>query len=209
MAAQPDLRTTSIHGQDNGLLLPNGCRITHGPGANIKKPFADMNLTMHELSPSSPIPFNGQLGFIEFDVSIRLPRHIHMSLSKDRLVAEGILVLNGVGLVELAGEYYVVAPGSLVDAKGGVPHAWTACPAGVRLPDGMVSQGRFTMVYLYEDTTTFFPTESMEIISRPEDYQPFLGQDFEPIRIPALSVEKVIQLATVVIGKERLKIETS
>jgi len=207
MSTQATSHAISDHGQDTGLLLPNGCRITHGSGANIKTPFPDMNLTMHELSPSSPIPFSGQLGFIEFDVSIRLPRHIHMSLSKDQVIAERILVLNGVGLVELAGEYYAVAPGSLVDAKGGVPHTWTACPAGVRLPDGTVSQGWFTMVYLYEDTTTFFPTDSTRIISRPKDYQPFLGQDFEPIRIPVLSAEEVIQLATVVIGKERLKVE--
>lgn len=99
-----------------------------------------------------------------------------MDASKQKLVDERILVLNGVGLVEIAGKvyvgmfivsgsaviftaravvddlarvltgHYIVAPGTLVDAIGGVPHTWTACPPGVKLPDGSVSKGTFTMV---------------------------------------------------------------
>lgn len=88
-------------------------------------------LVMNELSPSNK-GFSGQLGFIEFTPDIRLPRHIHMDASKDRLVDERILVLHGVGLVEIAGTIWAVAPGSLVELPGGIPHTWGGCPAGVR-----------------------------------------------------------------------------
>ena len=74
-----------------------------------------------------------------------------MNSDKTKLVDERILVLSGVGAVEIAGKIYVTAPGTLVDAVGGVPHTWSACPAGVRLPDGTVSDGKFTMVYEYEE----------------------------------------------------------
>ena len=63
-----------------------------------------------------------------------------------RFVAERILVLNGVGMMELNGEMYVVAPGSLVEIAPGVPHTWTACPPGVTLPDHTASDGRFLMI---------------------------------------------------------------
>lgn len=101
---------------------------------------------MHELSPSNSKGFQGQLGFIEFTSELRLPRHIHMDAAKKKLVDERILVLNGVGLVEIAGQIWATAPGTLVDAIGGVPHTWSAAPAGVKLPDGTVSNGKFTMV---------------------------------------------------------------
>lgn len=81
-----------------------------------------------------------------------------MDAAQKELVDERILVLNGVGLVELAGKIWAVAPGTLVDAVGGVPHTWTACPAGVQLPNGTVSEGKFTMVYEYEEPTSFYPT---------------------------------------------------
>ena len=130
-----------------------------------------------------------------------------MDLGKKTLVAERILVLNGVGLVELAGEYFVVAPGSLVNAKGGVPHTWTACPAGVRLPDGTVSQGTFTMVYEYEDVTTFSPTRSTKLVESPEEYQPFESSDYEEIRIAALTAQVVVLKAKAVMGKEVFAVE--
>lgn len=172
-------------------------------GANVKRPFPNdvPSLTMHELLPGgTSSPFSGQLGFINFTTSIRLPRHIHMDLSKQKLIAERILVLNGVGLVELAGEFFVVAPGSLVEAKGGVPHAWTACPPGVRLPDGTVSEGSFTMLYEYEDVTTFFPTASTETVESPGEYSPFEG-DYDDIRMPALTAKQVVCQASVVFDK--------
>jgi quercetin dioxygenase-like cupin family protein len=88
------------------------------------------DLVMNELSPGSE-GFSGQLGFIEFTSDIRLPRHIHMNVDRTRLIDERILVLHGVGLVEIAGKIWTVAPGSLAELAGGVPHTWTACPAGV------------------------------------------------------------------------------
>ena len=54
------------------------------------------------------------------------------------MLPERILVLNGVGVTELCGEYFIIAPGTLVDIPPGVPHTWNACPAGVKLPDGTV-----------------------------------------------------------------------
>lgn len=56
-----------------------------------------------------------------------------MDASKDRLIDERILVLHGVGLVEIAGKIWAVAAGSLAELAGGVPHTWSACPAGVGL----------------------------------------------------------------------------
>lgn len=188
-----------------GVVLQdvNVCRISHGSGANIKTPFPDMmpDLTMHELCPSSSKSFSGPLGYIEFTTDIRLPRHIHMDPTKQKLVDERIMVLHGVGLVELAGKYYVVAPGSLVDAVGGVPHTWTACPAGVKLPDGTVSTGTFTMVYEYEEPTSFFPTKSTDVITDAAQYEPFSG-DLDEIRLPKLSAQQVVKTARIVLNKE-------
>lgn len=150
--------------------------------------------------------YSGQLGFINFTTSIRLPRHIHMDSSKQKLIAERILVLNGVGIVELAGEYFVVAPRSLVEAKGGVPHAWTACPQGVKLPDGAMSQGTFTMVYEYEGVTTFFPTTSTSVVAEPGEYEPSQGE-YEEIRIPVLSAVQVVERASVVMDSSVGKID--
>ncbi|EMC96515.1 hypothetical protein BAUCODRAFT_477768 [Baudoinia panamericana UAMH 10762] len=184
-----------------GILLSNGCRITHGRGANVKSPFPKMmpGLVMHELSPSNTQGFKGQLGFIEFDTEMRLPRHIHIDPSKQRLVDERIMVLHGVGRVELTGEIFAVAPGSLVDAVGGVPHTWTACPAGVRLSNGTVSTGTFTMVYEYEEPTSFFPTVSTERISHVSQYQAYSG-DLEEIRFPRLSAEQVVAKARTILN---------
>ncbi|CAK4033851.1 Hypothetical predicted protein [Lecanosticta acicola] len=184
-----------------GVTFPSGCRITHGNGANIKKPFQDLDLTMYELSPSNANGFRGQLGFIEFNTSYRLPRHIHMSSDRQRLVDERIMILHGVALVEIAGSVYVVAPGSLVDTVGGVPHTFTACPAGVRLPDGTVSSGTFTMVYEYEEPTSFFPTMSTEVVKDPVEYQAWEGS-LEEIRFPQLSAGDVIDIGKVVFNHE-------
>lgn len=193
-------------GDEVGVKFSNGCRITHGHGANIKKPFADIPLTMHELSPKNTKGFTGQLGFIEFTSELRLPRHIHMSSDKKKLVDERILVLNGVGLVEVAGKIYATAPGTLVDAIGGVPHTWTACPAGVRLPDGSVSEGKFTMVYEYEEPTSFFPTRSTKPITDASDYEAFEGDDFDEIRFPELTAKQVVDQGEIVFDTELHKL---
>lgn len=184
-----------------GYKFDNGCRITHGTGANIKKPFEDIDLTMHELTAGNPKGFSGQLGIIEFNTSLRLPRHIHMDLKQQRLTDERIMVLHGVGMVEIAGELWVVAPGSLVDAKGGVPHTWTACPPGVKLPNGYVSEGKFTMVYEYEEPTSFFPTSSTTPITDISQYKKFEGH-FDEIRFPKLSAEEVVSKGRIVVDKE-------
>ncbi|KAK4553767.1 hypothetical protein LTR86_009265 [Recurvomyces mirabilis] len=198
------MSTTS---SQTGVLLSNGCRITHGDGANVKKPFPDMmpDLTMHELTASSKTAFKGQLGYIEFDTDIRLPRHIHMDASKQKLIDERIMVLHGVGLVEIAGEIFAVATGSLVDAIGGVPHTWTACPAGVMLPDGSVSTGKFTMVYEYEEPTSFFPTVSTEVVKDVSQYQAYTG-DLDSIRFPKLSADDVVKRARLVFNKEQARL---
>ncbi len=185
----------------SGVDLPHGCRITHGSGATVKTPFPDMPLTMHELSSGGGGAFSGQYGFIPFTTAIRLPRHVHMggpdAGGARRLLAERILVLNGCGLVELAGALHVVAPGSLVDIGPGVPHSWTACPAGVRLPDGSPADGTFLMVYDYEAPTGFFPTAATAPLTDAADYAVFEG-DFEPIRIPALTAADTAARATLV-----------
>lgn len=136
-----------------GITLPNGSSIVHGRGANIKKPFSDVPVIMHELSPgrqpqtqqsedntqSTNRSYAGQLGFIEFTTEYRLPRHVHIAPPdsanpKDQIfTAERILVLSGVALVELNGEIYVIPPKTLVTIAPGVPHTWTACAAGVRI----------------------------------------------------------------------------
>lgn len=162
---------------------------------------------MHELSPSNSKGFRGPLGFIEFTTAMRLPRHIHMTPDRARLLDERILVLAGVGMVELAGEYYVIAPGSLVDIPGGVPHTWTACPEGVRLPGkgGEVSRGRFTMVYEYEEPTTFFPMAETGPVRSPEEYRILEeggGFGSEGVRFPEMSKMEVVQLAKCVIDRE-------
>ncbi|KAF2772228.1 hypothetical protein EJ03DRAFT_217014 [Teratosphaeria nubilosa] len=181
-----------------GVLLSNGCRITHGNGADIKKPFPNLvpDLTMHELCGQHKKGFSGQLGFIDFNTDIRLPRHIHMRADKSKFIYERIMTLHGMGLVEIAGEVFVVPPGSLVDCVGGVPHTWTACPAGVLLPDGMVSEGSFTMVYEYEEPTSFFPTASTEIIKNVGQYQA-LTENLDDIRFPKLSAQEVVRLCLI------------
>lgn len=189
-----------------GVKLANGCRITHGAGANVKKPFADIDLTMHELSPANTNGFRGQLGFIEFTTDLRLPRHIHMDSSKQKLVDERILVLNGVGLVEIAGKIHAAAPGTLVDIVGGIPHTWTACPAGVKLPDETISRGTFTMVYEYEEPTSFFPTRSIKPVTDASDYEPFDSGNFDEIRFPKLTAEEVVDQAEIVFDKEQLRL---
>lgn len=187
---------------DVGVHFANGCRITHGAGATIKKPFPDIDLTMHELSPSNPKGFTGQLGFIDFDVDCRLPRHIHMTPDRARLLDERIMVLHGVGMVEIAGEVWVTASGTLADLVGGVPHTWTACPAGVRLPDGSVSDGRFTMVYEYEERTSFFPTKSTKVVRDVCEYEAWEGEGFEEVRFPKLTKEEVVERARCVFDKD-------
>lgn len=181
-----------------GVAIDHGCRITHGGGAAVKAPFADMPLTMHEMSSGGGRAFGGPYGFIPFTTAIRLPRHVHLgepdAAGARQLLAERILVFNGCGLVEIAGALYVAAPGTLVDIAPGVPHSWTACPRGVRLPDGATADGTFLMVYEYEAPTGFFPTAATTPLSNAAAYEKHEG-DNEPIKIPVLGPDEVVRRA--------------
>lgn len=210
-----------------GLELDNRCIVSHGEqGTNVKRPFTFIpGLEMHEVSPGSlneklSIPnginlassFHGQFGFIPFTTTHRLPRHVHIAESphdpsKQVLVTERILVLNGVALVELNGKIYIIAPGSLVSIAPGVPHTWNACPAGVRLPDGITSDGQFLMVYEYESPTGFFPMDQTASIRTAEEYREFTG-NLESIRFPDLTTEEVVAQGTLIWGKQLRKAES-
>jgi hypothetical protein len=229
----PDIMSSPSH----GILLPIGATITHGLGAIIKSPFSHLPtpipVTMHELSPgltlhvspsTSSRSFAGQLGFIDFDASIRLPRHVHIApvpsspaentdgVGEQHFTSERILVLNGVAMVELNAEIYVIPPRTLVTIPGGVPHTWTAAPKGVRTPPspsslssseretGVESDGTFLMVYEYEEVTGFYPTKQSETLKGVEEY--VRCDDLEGIRFPALSKEEVDKGAWFVWNRE-------
>jgi hypothetical protein len=183
-----------------GIVLPNGCRAVHGTSAHIKEPFTFTSLSMHELDAGDSHCYRGQFGFIPFRDDSRLPRHIHIEERYEQdleLVAERILVLNGVALTELAGEIYVVAPGTMVEIEPGIPHTWTACPPGVVLPDGIISEGQFLMVYEYSEQTGFYPPRSTKPISNIADYERYDG-DLEAIRFPRLNAKEVIATGTLI-----------
>jgi len=224
-----------------GITLPNNSTIVHGRSANIKTPFSDIPVIMHELSPGRQQPkgqsfdhdqssgrsYAGQFGFIEFTTEFRLPRHVHIappdSIDPRTQVftAERILVLSGVALVELNGEIYVIPPKTLVTIAPGVPHTWTACPAGVRASapsmlkgqiieqspeaehEAVMSTGQFLMVYEYEEPTGFFPTQQTETLNSVENYE--RCEDLESIRIPALSALEVERTCTFVWEREMWK----
>jgi hypothetical protein len=113
---------TTRNTKQTGFVLPNGCKAVHGTSADIKEPFTFTPLAMHELDAGGGHTYHGQFGFIPFRDDFRLPRHIHIEERNGRdprLVAERILVLNGVALTELAGEVYVAAPGTMVEIEPG------------------------------------------------------------------------------------------
>jgi hypothetical protein len=195
-----------------GVLLPNGCRVAHGHGTNIKRPFSNIPVVMHELDgggfPGQSRSYCGQFGFIPFDEFLRLPRHVHIGTShqpgKNALVTERILVFNGVAMVELNGNVYVIAPGSLVTISPGVPHTWTACPPGVKLPNGEVSDGKFFMVYEYEEPTGFFATKTTKTLGSVDEYETYEG-DLEDIRFPEMTKEEIVEKASFIWNRDVLK----
>jgi hypothetical protein len=200
-----------------GITLLNGCTIVHGNGANIKRPFPEIPLDMHEMNPggSAGTKFAGQFGFIEFSTDFRLPRHVHIAPPSEtpgpeqKFVGERIVVLNGVALVELNKEIYVIPPKSLVTIAPGVPHTWTACPPGVSIPSPkaegaetaapITSTGTFLMLYEYEEPTAFFPTAQVNTLTKVEEYE--RCDDLESIRIPKLSAVDVQDWCWFVSGK--------
>lgn len=193
-----------------GVLLPNGCRIAHGQGTNTKSPFSNIPVVMNELDRGGGKLYRGQFGFIMFDETVRLPRHIHISTchyksDQKLLVTERILVLDGVALVELNGRVYVIPPGSAVTINPGVPHTWTACPAGVKLPDGSSAEGKFCMVYEYEEQTGFFATKSTKTISSVDEYEEYEG-DLEDIRFPLMRKQDVVETACLIWNREVIRL---
>lgn len=231
----PDLKST-----DHGFII-NGSRISHQAGSITKTPFTDLGfpVNMRELSANSsttldpetqrPVSFAGQFGIIDFDTSVRLPRHVHIAppseqeASKQKFIAERILVLNGMALVELNGEIYIIPPRTLVTIAPGVPHTWTACPPGVSpasaFPeydadmlteqDKCMSEGRFLMVYEYEEETGFFPTTQTQTLNSVEEYERAADVELEALRFPALNAEQVLEQGWVVWGKDCRKLNKS
>jgi hypothetical protein len=202
-----------------GTTLDCGATIVHGDGANIKRPFEDMPLEMHELSPgvlgekSTTCPFSGQLGFIEFTSEIRLPRHVHIGpngADQQRLLAERILVMAGFAMVELCGELYVVPPNSMVHIPPGVPHTWTACPQGVDINAALdlvtqkplLTEGKFLMVYEYEDPTSFCPTKQTNVLKSVDEYEVAPEEELDALKIPALEPGEVNERCWFVWNKE-------
>ena len=211
-----------------GVKLDCGGVIIHGEGANIKQPFEDIPVVMHELSPgnmadgSGFCSFGGQLGFIEFNTDVRLPRHVHIGPNKTaqpdatpRLLAERILVLSGFAMVEMCGELYVIPPKTLVHIPSGVPHTWTACPKGVDINAavGIVSQkelasdGTFLMVYEYEDPTSFRPTKQIKVLKDVDEYKEASEDELEAIMIPSLTSSEVHEKCWFVWNREVKKSE--
>jgi hypothetical protein len=198
---------------DYGVKLDCGGIIIHGSGANVKHPFDDIPVVMHELSPgkineegAGSASFGGQLGFIEFTTEMRLPRHVHIGPNKathpdaeQRLLVERILVLNGFAMVEMCGELYIIPPKTLVHIPPGVPHTWTACPNGVSFNSALnlitqeeiVSDGTFLMIYEYEDPTSFCPTKQKHVLKNVDEYERASDEELESIMIPALTASEV------------------
>jgi hypothetical protein len=197
---------------DLGILLPNGCRLVHGQGTNTKSPFSNIPVVMNELDRGGSKSYRGQFGFILFDETVRLPRHIHIETchhkpgQKPILVTERIMVLDGVAMVELNGSVYVIPPGSAVIISPGVPHTWTACPPGVKLPDGSSSEGKFCMVYEYEEQTGFFPTKRIDSIESVDEYEEYDG-DLEEIRFPLMRKQDVVERAKLVWNLETIALQ--
>ena len=158
-------KVQSILGNHDVVLVKhNQTRSSHDNASNSKSPFASIGIkvTMHKLNrgvnntttpgaswETAPPPtvsaegalvlFCGQFGLIDFDTSIRLPRHVHIVPPSDiseneverqgrAFVTERILVHNGVALVEFNGKVYVVPPRIIVTSAPGVPYTWTSCP---------------------------------------------------------------------------------
>jgi hypothetical protein len=200
-----------------GLLLDNGTRIVHGNGALVKAAFpAEANIpgSLEVFSPGNATDpetpcFRGPQGVLHFDTITRMPRHVHITTGsgKERFVTEKVFVAVGVAMVELSGTIYVIPPKTLVVIAHGVPHTWTACPAGISIPkllgvegqDEVVSEGKCMVVYEYEDTTGFFPTADPKTLTDVREYT--RCEELQGIRIPAMTVEEVKEKACFVWGR--------
>ncbi|KAJ5764729.1 hypothetical protein N7520_004288 [Penicillium odoratum] len=130
-----------------------------------------------------------------------------------QFVIEKIFIASGVAVGELAGQYYVFAPKTMVIIAPGVPHAWVAAPKGLDLEalgvappkpiaveqdplisieePSTVSDGKFLAVYEYELPTGFYPTAQTERLQTPKDYA--ACDDLHKIRIPEMDVNQLRQ----------------
>lgn len=222
---RPSARMTSSTTSGWGVLLPNAnnSRVVHGTGANIRSAFPpELNIpgTLHMFSPgqagdptgNTPV-FKGAQGYFPFDRSMRMPRHVHMAVEKDeagkevrRFVVEKVFTLTGLGMVELAGEVYVVPPLTMIMIAPGVPHTWTPAPPGLDLlglgvaDEALVADGKFTAMFEYEDATSFYPTAQTEALKGVEEYREHAMDDLEVIRFPNMEVEDVKEKAWFIWG---------
>lgn len=224
-----------------GFLLPCGTRVIHGAGSFVKQAFPlESNLpgTMELYSvgnandPCCPV-YRGPAGCLQFNTTCRMPRHVHMATVPDtteqqtddenpkmQFVTEKIFIAGGVAVAELAGQYYVFPPKTMVIIAPGVPHAWVAAPKGLDLEalgvappkpidieedplvsleePSTVSDGKFLAVYEYDLPTGFYPTAQTERLETSKDYT--ACADLHDIRIPVMDVDQLIQQASFVWG---------
>lgn len=147
-----------------------------------------------------------------------MPRHVHMAPDPagkgHRYIVEKIMVMEGVAVAELGGEFYVLPPHTLVLIGAGVPHTWTACPPGIDFgalgfstEEKVVSKGKFVAVFEYEAPTSFFPTAQTNTLATEEEY--VRCDDLHAIRIPAMTAEEIQRQAWFVWGKEIRKLPPS
>lgn len=210
---------------DYGFTLADGSKIIHGEGVLVKDAYPpELNIPGqlqvfnpgHRADPTTPT-FCGPHGIFSFDVNLRMPRHVHMapkaSGDGNRYIVEKLLVLNGVALAELSGEIYVIPPNTMVLIGAGVPHTWTACPPGLDLQElgvskdeRIVSEGKFTAVYEYEEPTTFYPTAQTEVLKDESAY--VRCDDLQGIKIPAFTLEQLKKDAWFVWGRGARKLMT-
>jgi hypothetical protein len=205
-----------------GFTLPNGVHIVHGEGALGKDAFPpEIGIPgkLYEFSPGCTLDsqtpaFRGAQGCYEFDVNVRMPRHVHVAregLGEQRFVVEKIFIPYGVALAEFGGELFVIPPKTLILIAAGVPHTWTACPPGLNVTkalgltgrDKIISDGKFMAVYEYEESTGFFPTAQTNTLRHASEY--VRCEDLHSIRIPKLEVDEVLQQAFIVWGKNAQK----
>ena len=209
-----------------GFTLSNGVHIVHGEGALGKDAFPpDVNIPgrLYEFSPGNTLDsrtpaFCGPQGCYEFDVDVRMPRHVHLTRpgqGEQRFVMEKIFVPYGVGLAEFAGELFVIPPKTLILIAPGVPHTWTACPPGLNVTKALglsdeetiISDGKFMTVYEYSQPTAFFPTAQTNALQNTNEY--VRCEDLHSIRIPKLEVDDVLKKAFIVWGKNVQKATTT
>ncbi|KAH2644369.1 hypothetical protein KXV32_005457 [Aspergillus fumigatus] len=193
-----------------GFLLPNGIRIVHGAGAATRDAFPPAwgipgRLQTfsggHVNDPSTPC-FAGSQGLLPFDTETRMPRHVHMAPDPagkgHRYIVEKIMVMEGVAVAELGGEFYVL-PTSYLGIDFGA--------LGFSTEEKVASKGKFVAVFEYEAPTSFFPSAQTNTLATEEEY--VRCDDLHAIRIPAMTAEEIQRQAWFVWGKEIRKLPPS